>query len=618
MKYTYIYSIVFCFIFVSNSFAQVDDTVKVISEVQAWKFDDSYTYREKVGIDTSISQYQNYAPNARISDYTLDLGSFGSPAFSLQFSPLQSTPFYIQGFDKVIITPDKMLDYTAPRPYTELYYSVSKNQEQQVKFIHTQNYNKDLNVGVALNFYQSLGEYEPQSITGKHVAPWLSYSGSRFSTYFKYSYNSILFDVNGGINADSLINEKRFITSLPKAKSHITSQHALFIQKWNLAQVSAIIDSSSLELPQYPLAFGIRSDFNSTQHLYTDESVSLTWYENTLWDTLQTHDTTKYKSIKEYVFLESNLISTISKLHIVIGTGYHYESNNYRDYNYSYPSYYGNSMYMANKFLYEFIKPKILVKHNHTLYYYGNLINDVYAYTEISKKFTLPKDKELLVFASHKFEHSTPHSMYTDFMSNHYVWNEKFFKVESQTISGGFVSTLGNITANATMYKSQNYLYFDAFGQISQAEKPGTAIVCDVKKETKLWKFELQNGAIFQSSDYKGLEYPNWASYNSIAFHSIFYKKLVNFKLGVEGLYYPKYYVPQYNASLGTYTRQHTSEIGDFPQVNAFLSIKYKPIRVLLKYNGLYTQFQEKNFIALHYPQPSSYVTFAVSWLFYN
>lgn len=618
MKYTYIYSIVFCFIFVSNSFAQVDDTSKVIPQIQAWQFDDSYTYREKVAIDTTISQYQNYAPNARISDYTLDLGSFGSPAFSLQFKPMQSTPFYIQGFDKVIITPDKMLDYTTPRPYTELYYSVSKNQEQQVKLIHTQNYNKDLNAGVLLNFYQSSGQYEPQSITGKHVAPWLSYSGSRYSTYFKYAYNSILFDVNGGINADSLVNEKRFITALPKAKSHITSQNALFIQKWNLANVPVIIDSSSLELPQYPLAFGIRSDFNTTQHLYTDESVSLTWYENTFWDTLQTHDTTKYKSIKEYVFLESNLISTFSKLHIVIGTGYHYESNYYRDYNYSYPSYYGNSMYMANKFLYEFIKPKILVKHNHTLYYYGDLINDVFAFTEISKKFTLPKDKELQVYASHKFEHSTPHSMYTDFMSNHYVWNEKFFKVESQTISGGFVSTLGNISANATMYKSQNYLYFNAFGQILQAEKQGTAIVCDVKKETKLWKFELQNGAIFQSIDYKGIEYPNWASYNSLAFHSIFYKKLVNFKLGVEGIYYPKYYVPQYNASLGTYTRQYTSKIGDFPHMNAFLSIKYKPIRVLIKYNGLYTQFQEKNFTALHYPQPSSYVTFAVSWLFYN
>ena len=618
MKYTYIYSIVFCFIFVSNSFAQEIDTAKAIPQVHAWQFDDSYTYKEKVEIDTSISHFQDYSPNARISDYALDLGSFGSPAFSLKFSPLQSTPFYIQGFDKVIITPEKMLDYTAPRPYTELYYSVSKNQEQQVNFIHTQNYNKDLNLGIKLNFYQSSGEYQPQAITGKHVAPWLSYSGRRFSTYFKYTYNSVLFDVNGGILADSLINEKRFITALPKAKSHITSQNALFIQKWNLSNVPAIIDSTSLELPQYPLAFGIRSDFNSTQHFYTDESVSLTWYQNTLWDTLQTHETTKYKSIKEYLFLESNIASNSIKSHIIIGTGYHYESNMYRDYNYTYPNYYGNSMYMANKFLFELVKLKILVKHNHTIYYYGNLKNDVLVNTEISKKFTLPKDKELRIYASHSFEYSSPHSMYTDFMSNHYMWNEHFKSEKTQTISGGFISTFGNISANATVYQSQNYLYFDAFGQISQAEKLGTAVVCDVKKETKLWKFELQNGAVFQSSDYKGIEYPNWASYNSIAFHSIFYKKLVNFKLGVEGLYYPKYYVPQYNTSLGTYTMQHTSKIGDYPNMNAFLSIKYKPIRVLLKYNGLYTQFQEKNFTALHYPQPSSYVTFAVSWLFYN
>lgn len=613
-----LFFIVLCIGLFSNLFSQQADTIIPKKEIIEWKYNSSFTQRKRVEIDTMHLDFHNYSPNAIISDYNLDQGSFASPLFPLMYENLFEGTTYLHPFKNSLLVATDLLDYNTKQPFTDAFYSVSKNQEQQVKFFHTQNYNKDLNLGLKINYYKSLGEYTPQSITAKHFAPWISYAGPRFSTYFKFAYNSINHDDNGGILVDSIINSKNITTKMTHAKTEILYNNAVFIQKWNLSSASNYIDSSSIEIPQYPIALVYKINYESSKKYYTDTKIDYLNYTHVLWDSLKTNDTIKNKVITNEFYLESNKNSINSYYATNVGVGHEYENIYFRDYNYSYPELHNTSIYYVGNFLFNYKPQAIEFEHSQKYSFYGASKADFSLTTSLSKKFTINQTKKLTIDIVHQWNSCMPHALYSKFMSNHNMWDENFNKINNNHFSGIVNSDIANITMSLDYYVMNNYLYSDASGTISQANNTGKALIYSVKKKSEFWKINMQNGCVIQSHSIRGIDYPQWATYNSLAFHDILYKHLIDFNIGLEGLYYPKYFTPQYNTPMAMYTQQHTVKIGDYPIVNAFVAIKYKPIRILLKYNGLYSQFVEKNFLAAHYPQQTSYFTFAVSWIFYN
>jgi hypothetical protein len=75
------------FLFLSTlSYAQKSDSTEHTKKIVSWKYNSIFSRRDSIEIDTMASEFQSYGPNAQISDYQIDLASFGSPAFSLIYS----------------------------------------------------------------------------------------------------------------------------------------------------------------------------------------------------------------------------------------------------------------------------------------------------------------------------------------------------------------------------------------------------------------------------------------------------------------------------------------------------------------------------------------------------
>ncbi|MCL2328284.1 MAG: putative porin [Bacteroidetes bacterium] len=585
------------------------DTLKRTKEIKRWYYNSFFTTREESAVDTMHLRFFEYEPNAWLSSYSTNLGQFASPAFSLRAVPTENTiPFWLPAVSDLFYDSEDMPVYNTTVPFTMLTYSGGMHKEQQVRVTHTQNVNKDLNIGLYLQYYKVLGEnpnYRLQS-RGSNIAPWVAYSGNRFSTYFRFNFNNLERQERGGVLEQDTVTPR-----MSKAQSTIGYNSMLFVQKWNLMP-KPIFDSTSLEMPHYPLAVGVRMDYKKSNFWYSDLSVNKSNYTHLFHDTLKILDTALFKIITPMAFVEGELRRGNQSLQVLVGAGNEYQYNYYRDYDLQFPEVHDNHPFATGTLRY--VRKEF--SFNHEQKYCAN--GDYSTQNQFQMSLPLWKEYNLNVQAQYNYSYEIPNMFYRRYAANTAEWNNNL-AFESRHHAGGELGfDYGNITLRADYYSLDNYVYFDANGTVEQAQNIAQSTILEAKKTTDLPWLSMQNGIIYQQSNISGTKTPTWATYNSVAARFKFYRKLIDCLVGAEALYYPKYYAPQFFPSLGVYAPQTEEKLGDFPIVNAFLTVKYKPVRFMLKYNGVYAQLAERNFLALHYPQQSGILVFSASWLFYN
>ena len=592
-------------------------TEEVKKDIFRWTYNLTHTDRIRVDIVTTMDFFYLFEPNGSIADYNVNVAEYASPAFPLIFSPHIDGAFFLQPHEMAFYTTDNMYDYTAQRPYSELRYSQGLNSERSAQFFHTQNVNRYCNLGLMLDFYKNIGEWDKQSIKGQHIAPWISYYGPRFSTVFKYAFNNVKREENGGIAEDSLLNyEKLLYMKYTNALSTTRYQTATFDQKWNLGKKPKE-DSTSLEMLRYKNALGYNFSFLSAKRYYSDSDPDTAYYANVLYDSTATVDSSLYKEMEQSFYLEmrrkTKSIDAVAKFAV----GSTFEMLMYHDYNYSIPEYFCNSQFYEGTFNVSLPK-HINVAHQHRFCFMGEDQGDFSLYTELSKDFELPRDHEISIEASHELIKSGPASMYYDFESNHYSWHNDFLAEETTDFHGAVNSTWGDISADVHFYSLKDYVYTDKTGQFIQTNGSGHAYTANIQKTTRFWHIIMKNGILLQNVSVGEQKYPSWATYNMLAVQAAFLHKLIHFSLGGECLYYPSYNVPTYDAALGIFKPQDKVSYGGFPFINAFMTIKYKPIKLFVKYTGLYALLAEQNYPIAGYPQTNGTISFGLSWLFYN
>ena len=593
-----------------------DSTKAVQKEIYQWSYNATHTKRFRENIDTSQTFFYLHEPNGSIADYLVDVAGYGSPAFSLLYQPRANEPFSLRAYEHSLVTVHDIPEYTVQRPYSQLYYSGGLNSEQSGRFLHTQNINKYCNVGFNLNFYRNIGEYENQGIVGQHVTPWITYYGPRFTTTFKYAYNNIRRGENGGIAADSLLyNENLLRMKFPKAESSLRYQDAQFVQKWNLGRKPKE-DSASLEIPQYKNAIGYRLDYYSVKRNYSDITPDTSFYTNVLYDSTATADTSIYKNMSNALFYEfirkNNAVEVVAN----VAVGLEYQSLMYHDYNYSIPEYLENSKFYQGTF--DVSLPwNISASHKHRYVFAGDAKKDFTIATELEKEFSVG-EHAISIKAGHKYAHEGSHWSYLNYETNNYAWHNDFAAENKNDVYAFVSSSYGNVSADIHYYTLKNYVAFDNTGTLSQTSKAGNALTINLKKTTNFKYMVMQNGVLFQDVAIANQEYPNWATYNSVAFRWTMYKKLLHFTFGGELLYYPSYNVPTYDGAIGDFIPQSQYNYGGFPFVNAFATVRYKPVKVFVKYSGLYALLKGENYPIASYPQSNGTISFGLSWLFYN
>ena len=585
--------------------------------IEAFYYNKHFTKRNHVLIDTGIVQFQDYEPHMPISQNALSLGYFAAPSLALTEIQEFSPHFYQNPYSNRLFTNNTSLFYIARKPLTQVTYSFSGYEEQQISFFHTQNYSKDLNAGLRIRYYKGQGEYNKQAVSGRHIAPWISYTGDMYSLHALYSYNLLMHDENGGLIRDSLIEYPlSMIMNLSNAKSEKNFQEGLFLQKWNLGKRPLTADTTRTLLPVYKTAFGHAISYKKSQFFYTDSKPSSLFYPHIFHDSLQTHDTIKNLEIKNTVFFETTQ-GARKNTAIHLGVGHLYTSDLFFDARYQHPQTYWNNFFYEG----EFIQKNIFgfeLEHNHTFYFYGPSASDFTIHNELSKNFTLAHTHAMTFALQYDVSQTKPCGVLSQYQSNHAYWNSERASVFKQYLQGKIHSETGNIDLSASVSQMRNLLYFNENLELLQQSSQTFLAQITLRKVTKLRFVTFDNQITYQHLESDAVNLPQFVTYNSVYVTTSFLRKLIETNIGVDGLWFSEFYAPAFNPSLGVFSYQNDIGIGKYPIVNAFVSIKYKPVRVLLKYSGLYVLCAGKNFVIPHYPQASPLVSFAVSWQFFN
>jgi hypothetical protein len=91
-------------------------------------------------------------------------------------------------------------------------------------------------------------------------------------------------------------------------------------------------------------------------------------------------------------------------------------------------------------------------------------------------------------------------------------------------------------------------------------------------------------------------------------------------QVGVDGRFNTAYYAPSYNPALSVFYNQRDIEIGNYPYLDAYVTAKWKRMRIFLKYQhlnkGLFGNGQY--FTVAGYPQNPGMFKLGISWGFYD
>jgi hypothetical protein len=141
------------------------------------------------------------------------------------------------------------------------------------------------------------------------------------------------------------------------------------------------------------------------------------------------------------------------------------------------------------------------------------------------------------------------------------------------------------------------------------------------RKDFRVGGFHFDHRALVQiSSDESVLPVPAFSAYLSYFFEFWVKRDVLRVQLGIDGRYNTSYHAPSYNPALSAFINQREVRVGNYPYLDAFLSAKWKRMRILLKYQhvnqGLFGNGEY--FQVARYPLNPRMFKLGISWSFYD
>ncbi len=123
-----------------------------------------------------------------------------------------------------------------------------------------------------------------------------------------------------------------------------------------------------------------------------------------------------------------------------------------------------------------------------------------------------------------------------------------------------------------------------------------------------------------RSSDHEVIPVPKFTAYISYSFEFNVVKDALRARIGLDCYYNTPYFAPGWMPATAQFYNQREKEIGGYPLIDAFVSAKWKRMRILLKMEHVNENlFGSRNyFTLLHYPLHKRVFKLGFTWAFYD
>lgn len=631
------------------------DTVRALNN-WIWTIDKDFDRVNIEPIDTTLQDWRIDYVFYREGVGDMALGGLGQSSQAINwFDRNQDKDFiFARSYDAYTARAENVPFYNCKTPFSNLTYSESgqkRYREEHFELIHTQNIDPSTSFNITYKARSTMGLYDWQRTKNHALSVGFAHTGKRYSVHAAYMNNRIDARENGGVVGEWAIADTTFEMPsgvpmrLASAEAENKYRNNAFVLKqayaiplqrvteydFSIADLSAVYIGHQLEYSTWSKVYtDKRATYKNLHGKYNEETGKwesvdgLEYYDNWYIDPTKSRDSISERllSNKFYVQIQpwdrNGVISTIDA---GVGIDLH---------TYSYLR------------LEDYLRGKVTKDKRTSWYMYGGTGGKIKRYADWGVKakyypsgyrggdFSMDGDitlrayiRELPLILSGRFkqEFRSPAYWHENLFSNHYVWFNSFDKESETRFEVNF--SVPSIALELGLWQGvmSNMIYYDGSSRVRQHSDIVSLTSLYARKDFRVAGFHFDHRALVQfSSDESVLPVPALSAYLSYYYEFWVKRDVLRVQLGVDGRYNTSYYAPSYNPALSAFFNQREVRVGNYPYLDAFLSAKWKRMRILLKYQhvnqGLFGNGEY--FQVARYPLNPRMFKLGISWSFYD
>jgi hypothetical protein len=604
-------------------------------------------------IDTGIVNFENYSPVLQPESPKITLGNTGLPERSLLFEPPQTIGFDagLHELDAYVLGPQDINYYRARVPYTDLYFVTGGLTEQIFKAVHTQNINKQLNVGINLNFLGSQGYYSYNEVLLQNVSDvnaagfaWYESKNKRYNLLGNIIYNDLKAPITGSIQNDSIfktgsLDKSTELVRLPNTYENWKGTGLYLKQFYYIGRIdtSKKVAGNQSILPTQKVSYTLYYDTRSYNFIQNDQdlyNVFPDYYYGSDYarDSLTVHH---FQNAFSYSFYLRSKNPKNSKNEAKLDVGITQDIWSYSQYvadtvlNQYGTKVLQESKVQATSFQDITLTGKLSYRFSDRLFLEGNA-QQIAAGRDFGNflydgKLTVSGGKKAgkIVLEGYS-QNSSPPLVATDWISDHFIFHDSFSTTKTNSVSFDYLNDNLQLNFKAQYYLINDYLYFQA--QPNGIDATPTQIPSGISllkvslgKSFSWRKWHLDDYLVYQKSDYEStLRTPEFYNYTSLYYKTLLFKVLYS-NIGVDVRYNSEYLAPSYAPGLGQFYNGANVTFSSYPIAGVFVKGTLLHTNFFVMYDYVNQGLLSPGYYTVNrYPQSDRLLKFGVSWFFYN
>ena len=631
------------------------DTVRALPNWK-WNVDRYYNRVNIMPLDTTLSDWRIDYVFYRKGVGDMALGGLGQSSQPVNwFDRSQDRDFtFARGYDAYTARIENVPFYNSKKPLTNLTYLESgqkRYREEHFELVHSQNITPSLSANVSYKARSTMGRYDWQRTKNHALSVGAAYTGKRYSVHAAYMNNMVDTRENGGVVGEWAIADTVFEmpSGVPmrlassEAHNHYRN-HSVFVKQAYAIPFERVTEYDFSIADLSAMYIGHQFEYSSWSKVYTDKKGTYSnergnyneetgkweelkdqeYYEDWFINPETTRDSISERLISNKIFVQVQpwdrygAVSTIDG-----GVGFDIHTYSYlrlKDY------VRGNmtrdkrtSWYIygaASGMIKRYADWRADVKYHPSGYRGGDL--------SVGAEITLRafiREHPLILTGRFRQELRSPSYWHENLFSNHYVWFNSFGKESETRFEVSFSVPDIALELGAWQGVVKNMIYYGNDSRVAQ--NPGIVSLTSLyaRKDFRIAGFHLDHRALVQiTSDEHVLPVPTFSAYLSYYYEFWVKRDVLRVQVGLDGRFNTAYYAPGYNPALSAFYNQREVKIGNYPYIDAFISAKWKRMRILLKVQHLNMNLfgNGEYFQVARYPLNPRMFKLGISWSFYD
>ena len=545
-----------------------------------------------------------------------------------------------------VVTPQEQRFFNTTTPFSTVAYKkgfVSAHEENDIDFLFTGNLGRRTNLGLEMDYLNSVGHYANTAGKLYRGSVWGSYTGGNYSMHAAFGWSRLSSFTNGGLRDMSIMTSTlrpedwpvrlNAMTAYRYISGYLHNQYAITMNREYHDSIEVVEDGrrvkrDTIKVEYIPLmTFSHIFETNNSNRRYLEKTANQGFYDNIYCDSTKTNDSTDVLTIRNTVavtFCEA--YNTALKFGATVFAMN--ECQRYLRDTVPYDSIY-DYKWMNNTFV-----GGAIHKHSgkHVKYHVegsvcllGYKIGEFDVHGRLETQFNAGK-YPLIIGAKAYAKSEKPHPYLQHYESNHLRWDNQFgftyrffgsalvaypTKWVKPRVEVSFENQTNPIYVSASDWKPRQ---FNGNVQL---------ITGDVGLDLTTPWINLENHAVVQhSTNDSVMPVPLVILQHRLYYHGTWFKAL-DAQIGVDLRYFTKYHAPVLCPATGMFATQQSDLVGNYPWMNVYANfyVRLIHLRFFFHYQHFNHLFMKQNTDYLTMPgHPTNQDVFraGLAWHFYN